>query len=701
VRLALPCLLAAGLTAASLTAPASGAPAPAAPTSAATVKTTPTAAGLRGGRDDPELGELVAGEGSYVSGKHVWTDYAYDDRGPDTDPFPGGDAAYPPAPHPGNTADLIQLQVGADRRGGLFVRAVLQTLVPGRDALVGVGFDTDRRADTGAPTLPGDQWANRDPLGLERLVVLGTDGHGALWAWHSGAWHRSGELAVGVDRGRNLLRATVRGLRPGHATWDAVGVAGRAEDGGSWLTGALPIQDLAYLRGEDPTNQVLLSVPGSLPPPQLQPMQDHLQASTLAGATPSHRAVVPVRFGTHRDRAPQVREGYNAFLYHSRVPVPEGVASDPRVFNGIYQPYAVWVPADLPARPPMVMFLHGADQYQNVNVAYFSNPESLGIPSPYDVPAVVIFPNGRTPNWGTPVADRDALDAMDDAVHRLRVDEDRVVVSGVSSGGYGTYHLASRYPDRFTGAYSLVGGTALGGGPAAAVENLTNIPFRASNGLADPLVNAQTWRTSADALAAAGTVDYRIVLVHNRSHDGPLAEGNCYLLDLLSRDRVRDPARVRFRVPAYVPQVLSLGLQPRGAYWVSGLRPRTVSSSGAIDVESLARRGRVIAQDQIRQVGENATHPADFCGPHPTMQNGNNWNIEGRSWQPGPERSANRLSVDLENLRSAKLDLARAGIDTRRAVRLTVTSDGPTTLRLLGYGVLRVPEGRSVHLVRP
>ena len=44
-------------------------------------------------RGDAELGELVAGEASYVAGTHVWTDYAYDDRGPNTDPLPGGDAA--------------------------------------------------------------------------------------------------------------------------------------------------------------------------------------------------------------------------------------------------------------------------------------------------------------------------------------------------------------------------------------------------------------------------------------------------------------------------------------------------------------------------------------------------------------------------------------------------------------------------------
>ncbi len=687
-------LLALGLAAGQLSAlPASAAP---------PELTTEWQRAFTKNRPDPERGALIAGEASYVRGAHVWTDYAYDDRGPGSDPLPGGDATYPAAPHPGNTADLIQLQVGTARHGrGLEVRAVLETLVPQHNALIGVGLDTDRSAQTGAATLPGGQWQNTESLGLERLVLLGSDGRGALLAWRAGSWKQLSAFRTNVARKRNSMRAIVADLNPGRATWNVVGVAGRLEAGKSWRTGDLPIQDLAYVRGEDPVDQVLLSVPQSLPPAALQPFQDHIQASTLAGETTSRVAVGSVRFGTNRNRPPKVRTGYNAFLYHSRVPVPEGVATDPRVFNGIYQPYGVWLPANLPTRPPMVVFLHGADQYHNVNVAYFNNPESIGIPSPYDVPAVVIFPNGRTTNWGTPVSDRDALDSIDDAVRRLGVDKKRIVLSGVSSGGYGTYHLASRYPDRFTGAYSLVGGTALSSGPEAVVENLTNVPFRASNGLADPLVNPRIWRASADALAAAGPIDYRIVLVHNRSHDGPLAEGNCYLLDLLSRDKVRKPARVRFHVPAYNRETLALGLQPRRAYWVSGLRTRTTTLGGAVDAISLARRPNVIADNEIRAVGQNATGGADFCGANPSMQNGNNWSIEGRSLRPAASHtSRNRLHVSLENLSDATLDLRRAGIRSDRRVRMTITSDGPATIRLKGYQqVLKVQAGRRTYLV--
>ena len=631
---------------------------------------------------DPELGTLIAGEESYVGGTHVWTDYAYDDRGPDTNGLAGGDATYPANPYPGNTADFIQLQLGTDRDGSLTVAALLQTLVRGADAVVGVGLDTDANPATGAPTVPGGQWDNREPIGLERMLVLGTDGAASLLGWRNGEWQKVGAPdTTSVDEKRNVVRATVSSLRPGTATWNAVGVVGMQDaDGGSWVDGAQPIYDLAYVRAEDPTDQIAVALREQVPQLGFVPYQDKDQADILAGGIGAHRAIADVRFGTTRNAEPVTRQGFNAFLYHSRVVLPEGVQSSPLQYNGAYMPYAVWVPPNLPASPPMLVFLHGANQYQNVNLVHFNNPQGFGLASSYDVPAVVIFPNGRTTGWASPLADRDALDSIADALARpaLSIDADRIVLSGVSSGGMGTFHLASRYPDLFTGAYSIVGGGTTN------LANLTNVPFRASNGLLDPLVNARTWRTSADALDAAGTVDYRIVLVHNRSHDGPIAEGNCYYLDLLSRDRVLDPTVVRFTAPVATPERDALGLQPTGAYWVSGMKPRAVASPATVEAESLAKPARVVDEAAIRVVDENATKTADFCGDHPDLRGGNNWSIEGRSFKDVSRPAANALTASLVNLSAATLDVERAGLDVTRAVTVTVTGDGVGSLTLDG-----------------
>lgn len=646
---------------------------------------------------DATLGTLIAGEESYVGGTNVWTDYAYDDRGPNDNGLAGGDATYP-NPGPGNTADLIQLQLGTAENGSLTVAAVLETLVDGHDAVIGVGLDTDRNASTGAPSVPGGKWANQQPLGLDYMLVLPTDGSaGALLSGDSDGWEPFGDVAVTVDRTANLVSATIGSLTPGDDTWNAVGLVGVQSGESSWADGGQPIYDLAYVRAEDPTKEVVVALREQVPQLGFVPFQDKDQADVLVGRIPSHRAVQDVAFGTDLSEEPLTRIGFNAFLYHADFPVAEGVQPSPLQYNGPFMPYAVWVPdkRDKPTpdaentKTPLLVFLHGANQYQNVNLIHFNNPQSMVVPSPYSVPAVVIFPNGRTTGWSTALAHRDALDSIEDVLARpvLNLDTERVVLTGVSSGGAGTFHMASLFPDRFTGAYSLVGGGT------ANLENLTNVPFRASNGLLDPLVNAQTWKNSADALKAAGTVDYRIVLVHNRSHDGPLAEGNCYYLDLLSRPRVQDPARVRYSKTAFDQGRFDLDVLPSGAYWVSDMAARDNSVVSKVDAESLAKPARVQDGDDILEVKENAVSTADFCGDHPTMRNGTNWHTQGRAFKTVPRNEPqNALQITVANLAAGTLDLSRAGIDLKDDVLATITGDGPTALTLAGgwLGQVRV-----------
>ena len=641
---------------------------------------------------DPELGPLIAGETSYVGGTYVWTDYAYDDRGANTNGLDGGDATYPAPPHPANTADLIQVQLGSAPDGALELGVVLGSLVEGYDSLVGIGFDTDDDPTTGAPALPGGQWVTSAPLGLEHLVLLPTRGDGALLSWDGDAFDEVGSVEVDVDRDRNVLRAVVDELRPEDETWRAIGVVG-TDDSGSWFTGEQPIHDLAFVRAEDPTMEVLVALREQVPQLGFVPYQDKVQADVLAGNLPPGRAVASVAFGTTDTALAEPRDGFNAFLYHSRVRLPEGVEPDPIQYNGVYQPYAVLLPPGLEEHPPMVVLLHGANQYQNVNLVHFST-QGLVIPGAYDVPAAVIFPNGRTTGWGTALAEQDALDATDDAIARLNIDADRVVLSGISSGGAGTYRLASRWPDRWAGAFSIVGGGTL------ALENLTNLPFRAANGLADPLVNVQTWQSSANALAAAETVDYRIVLVHNRSHDGPIAEGNCFFVDLVSRPRAVNPARVRYTVvPAEfdIDEELGLHLAPNSAYWVSGLESRD-EEPASIDASSLALPGRVVDEDILR-VDENVTKTADFCGPHPSLRGGNNWNVQGRTFRPSEEPTSNGASVVLTNLAAARVDVGRAGLSTLSPITFEVSGDGESELSLAGAWPAEVTISRDGEVI--
>jgi hypothetical protein len=617
----------------------------------------------------PELGgPLISGTTAYVSGTHVWTDYAYDDRGENSNAIPGGDATYPGNPHPGNTADLIQLQVGTNQGGVLVVLALVETLVPGAEVAVGVGFDTDQNSLTGAPAVPGGLWTTfpGTTLGLEHLVVIDSQtGNATLLSYVLGAWQTVATTPATIDRDCNTVSAAIPGLVPGSATWKAVGLAGWSDAAGSWLNGAHPIHDLAYVVGEDPVTDPHLALYQQVP--QIyQPWQDNIQSDVLAGLADPAPAVAAISFGTEETQLhPPVdvhSPGIYTFLYHSAIDLGEGVRASPLQYKGPYQPYTVYISSTISddGPPPAVMFMHGANQNHLVNAVHF-NLEGATVPNlaAYDVPAVIVLGLGRDTNWNTGPAEMDLLEMTDDSIARLGLDPERIVLSGISAGGIGTFRHLVRYPDRWTGGYSIVGGGT------TTLQNLLNVPLRFHNGAADPLVNVQTWLDSEAASDAAAVIDYRGVLVDTSSHI-PEQAGNCWYLDLISRPRAVNPPRVIYTVrPSsfFIDPVVGLDLHPDGAYWVSQLTSND-QDDATIDATSLrADRGRT--STDIDELGENASQGYDFCGPNPDVMTGDQWQQRGRAFAPAPvplECFDTKLTASLTNTASVSLDVARAGL---------------------------------------
>lgn len=661
--------------------------------------TTAGAASGKAGGGDPELGPLISGTSSYVDGTFVWTDYAYDDRGPNDNIVPGGDAAYPDNPHPQNTADIVQLQLGTVDSGALRVAFVLNTLVQGGEADLGVGFDTDRDVRTGSPGVPGDGWgeppavslvrpplvgrAEHDPLGLEHMVVLATaDATGTLLTWdaEADAWQGGATFPIDVDRDRNVVSAEIAGLRPGAQTWRAVGLAGMADEGGSWVNGAHPVLDLAFLRAEDPVTETAVALTYQVPQIRSH-WQDERQADVLAGHRPASEAVTAVTFGTDRTALAQPQApGLDTFLYHSRVDLGEGIRQSPLRYQGRYQPYVVFIPAGLeadgvlPRNAPAIIFLHGANQNHLTNAVHFAR-EGLVIPGTYDeAEAIVVFPHGRDTGWGTGPAHQDALDATDDAIARLDLDTDRIVLSGVSAGGSGTFNLGARYPDRWAGLYPMVGGgTSL-------APNLTNLPVRTH--YAGP-AERSSWESVSEVLAADGLVDFHAAWVATKVHM-PVPMGNCWFRDLLARPRDLSPARVRYVVPSPITVDAATVLAPDSAYWVSDL----VSNEGArgsIDVTSLARADRDRVGTDFAGEHHNIVTSEDFCGPREDMQTADAWIDRGRVLEPAEAAPAsNGLAIVLSDLRSGTVDLGPTAVRTDEPLLLEVTGDGPTDLTLAG-----------------
>lgn len=91
------------------------------------------------------------------------------------------------------------------------------------------------------------------------------------------------------------------------------------------------------------------------------------------------------------------------------------------------------------------------------------------------------------------------LELIDAVCRDYRVDTDRIYLTGVSLGGYGTWDLIARRPELFAAAMPVCGG----GDPAQAGK-LAHMPVWAFHGDHDPLVPVERSRDMITALQKAG-----------------------------------------------------------------------------------------------------------------------------------------------------------------------------------------------------
>ena len=299
--------------------------------------------------------------------------------------------------------------------------------------------------------------------------------------------------------------------------------------------------------------------------------------------------------------------GTHTFLYRSELDLGGGIQPWPRTHHpelwtnfgmpappsapwrihaGPYQPYGVWIPERLPSPAPLIVFLHGtgSNHLSNASRSFFG-------PGRFDVPAIVVEPLGRGGSCGYyGPAEQDVLDVIDDVMARFDVDEDRVVLTGISQGGFATFRIGELYPDRFSALVPLVGQSALvpeiemmisGGEPFMpdALENLGNVPIRMVNGRLDPQKNTFAGNVpDLDTLALHKLeYDFRYWQLLRRGHEVIPELTNGVFLEVLELPRDPNPAarrvlggavprRVRARHRARAPARLRLlGVRPHRA----------------------------------------------------------------------------------------------------------------------------------------
>lgn len=690
-------------------------------------------------RGGPELGPMVSGTASYVRGTYVWTDYVLDDRGPNLVDEPllgpprcltpggpdcsGGDSRYPDFAAPGNTADFVQLQIGKVLGQRLAIRAVLGTLVNPSLPVLGVAFDTDANPATGAASLPGGRWTNVDPLGVDHLIVA-AHGRTELWRATGNTWHKVrvpfGKLLGHVDPKDNTIDVNVHAslLPRMSGSWRAFGVLGVQDpQGGSWVDGAQEIQDLAFV-GDEPFVLWSDARQGDILAGPRVPRNDGL-SSTHAAAT--------IDF-TKIDRrvtelADATSPGFHTYLYKSRLDLPEGVTNpNPAVstqheYLGPYQPYLVFIPENPPPGNPMTVWLHGANNNHHQSIfeqGFYVGTARAGSEDWYLVemfqpdalvqvslpPTIQISVLGRGETLGYQgISEIDVLEATDDAIARLRIDPNRVTIAGASMGGIGAYRLATLYPDRWAAAIPAIG---TGASYRSLFPNLRNVPVRQMNGALDSAALGPA--TEADAVALDELeYDHHYWLGLDRGHELP-GYYQCVFRTAIEKVRDPNPAEVVYRVEPdrfqHDPS-RDVDITYTSAYWISALAVRD-PGAGTVDAVSEARPRTEEVVTRTAVTRDNKTSGQDLCGPNPAFAPG--WSPVhplGESWRersltrsPGtPLPLRNALRLDLANLGTVTVDVARAGLSPWQDGEVTVVSDGPVRVTLTG---LRGPTKVSI-----
>lgn len=165
---------------------------------------------------------------------------------------------------------------------------------------------------------------------------------------------------------------------------------------------------------------------------------------------------------------------------------------------------------------PLVLFLHGSGE-SGTNLAKVKThglPKLVDLNGPF--PFILVSPQSARHGWNP-----DVLNALlDKIIKDYRVDKDRVYLTGLSMGGYGTWLLAAEHPEKFAAIAPICGG-----GDKSDAKVLAKLPIWVFHGAKDPTVPVKRSEEMVKALREAGG-DPKFTVYPDAGHDSWTATYN-------------------------------------------------------------------------------------------------------------------------------------------------------------------------------
>jgi predicted peptidase len=177
--------------------------------------------------------------------------------------------------------------------------------------------------------------------------------------------------------------------------------------------------------------------------------------------------------------------------------------------------YLLYLPADYDKSKdkwPLMLFLHGAgERGNNINVVKKHGPPKM-ITQGKSFDFIIVSPQCPN-NISWPEQTDLLINLLDEIEAKYHVDTDRVYLTGLSMGGFGTWTLAAKYPNRFAAIAPICGGSE-----RYTANRLKKVPVWAFHGAKDPTVPLARSQEMVDAVNKAGG-DAKLTVYPEAEHD--------------------------------------------------------------------------------------------------------------------------------------------------------------------------------------
>ena len=174
--------------------------------------------------------------------------------------------------------------------------------------------------------------------------------------------------------------------------------------------------------------------------------------------------------------------------------------------------YLIYLPEnyDQKEKWPLLLFLHGAgERGDDLDLVTIHGPPMLA-KNGKQFPFIVVSPQCPKDQLWQPV---ELTALLNEIEKKYRVDKDRIYVSGLSMGGFGTWSLAAYTPYRFAALVPICGG-----GEKFWVKKIKHVPIWVFHGAKDTAVPLERSQSLVDVLKKAKS-DVKFTVYPDAGHN--------------------------------------------------------------------------------------------------------------------------------------------------------------------------------------